>query len=186
MYYKTSDDKGATWSSAEVVSDNQININDQSANLDTYKGNIICVWEDTRGDNVDIYYDMIYEVPNDPPLPPAITGPNGGKKGTSYTFNFNSVDPNEDQVRYIIDWGDETSDTTGYADEGTNVPFAHTYAEDGAYTITAYAQDILGLDGPTSEKTFNVKRSKALDFSIFSFLENHPNLFPVLRQLLGL
>jgi hypothetical protein len=186
LYFKTSEDEGASWSSAEVVSDNQVNLNDRAANLDTYNGNVYCAWEDTRGDNVDIYYDMIYVVPNDPPLAPAITGPNGGKKETPLTFNFNSEDPNEDQVRYIIDWGDTTSDTTGYADEGTNVPFTHTYAADGEYTITAYAQDILGANGPESEKIVKVTRSKALDFSIFSFLENHPNLFPVLRQLLGL
>ncbi|KYK20180.1 hypothetical protein AYK24_04075 [Thermoplasmatales archaeon SG8-52-4] len=186
MYMKTSDDGGASWGSAEVVSDNQINSNDQSANLDTYQGNVIGVWEDIRGDNVDIYFDMIYAVPNDPPLQPSITGPNGGKKGQAYTFNFNSVDPNGDQVKYFIDWGDTNTESTALVTEGTNHPVQHTYAEDGTYTITAYAQDALGLNGDPSIKEFKVARSKSIDLSIFSFLENHPNLFPILRQLLGL
>jgi hypothetical protein len=187
LYKRTSDDGGATWGSAEVVSDNQININDQSANLDTYNGNVDIVWEDARGDNVDIYFEKnLYEVPNDPPLAPAITGKNGGKKETSYTFNFNADDPNDDDVRYIIDWGDDNSDTTSYGPDETNVPVAHTYAEDGTYTITAHAQDTFGANGPDSTKLFKVTRSKALDITFLKFLENHPNLFPILRQLLGL
>ncbi len=187
MYFRTSDDSGATWSSAAVVSDNQVNPNDQSANLDTYNGNIDVVWEDIRGDNVDIYFEKnLFEVPNDEPFAPAITGPNGGKKETSYTFNFNAVDPNEDDVRYFIDWGDTNTETTGYVTQDTNHPVPHTYAEDGQYTITAYAQDTYGANGDTATKSFKVTRSKALDITFLKLLENHPNLFPILRQLLGL
>ena len=187
LYKKESDDKGASWSSAEVVSDNQININDQSANLDTYKGNVDIVWEDARGDNVDIYFESkIYEVPNEEPLAPTITGPNGGKKETSYTFNFNAIDPDGDDVKYFIDWGDENTETTGFVTQGTNHPVSHTYAEDGIYTITAHAQDVFGADGPESEKEFKVTRSKSIEMPFLKFLENHPNLFPILRQLLGL
>jgi len=187
LYKKESDDKGASWSSAEVVSDNQININDQSANLDTYKGNVDIVWEDARGDNVDIYFEKdLYLVPNEEPLAPTITGPNGGKKETSYTFNFNAIDPDGDDVKYFIDWGDENTETTGFVTQGTNHPVSHTYAEDGIYTITAHAQDVFGADGPESEKEFKVTRSKSIEMPFLKFLENHPYLFPILRQLLGL
>jgi len=61
LYYRTSDNYGVSWSDAEVVSDSQINLNYRAVNLDEYKGNIIGVWEDTRGGNVDIYYDLIFQ-----------------------------------------------------------------------------------------------------------------------------
>ncbi|KYK22242.1 hypothetical protein AYK24_02510 [Thermoplasmatales archaeon SG8-52-4] len=180
LYMRTSDDRGATWSDAYVVSDSQINLNYRAANLDEYLGNIIGVWEDIRDVNIDIYYDEIYLEHICPPLPPVITGPNGGKKGLSYTFNFNSIDPNGDDVRYHIDWGDENSYITEYEPQGTNVPVAHTWANDGAFTITAYTQNIFGITGPESTKAFKVTRSKALQNTIFFYLFEK---FPILEKL---
>ena len=180
LYYKTSDDRGASWSSAYIVSDSQINLNYRSANLDTYKGNIDCVWEDARGDNVDIYYVEIYPAIIYPPFPPSITGPNGGKKGVSYTFNFNSINPDGDDLRYFIDWGDGGSNITEYELQGINVPVAHTWVKDAVYTITAYAQDTYGQNGPPATKEFKVTRNKALQNTIFFHLFER---FPLLEKL---
>jgi len=180
LYYKTSDDCGASWSSADIVSDSQINLNYRAANLDEYLGDIICVWEDSRGDNVDIYYDEIYLALHYPPFPPSITGPNGGKKEVSYTFNFNSINPDGDDLRFFIDWGDGGSNITEYELQGINVPVAHTWVKDGVYTITAYAQDTFGLNGPASTKAFKVTRKKALQNTIFFHLFEQ---FPLLETL---
>lgn len=61
LYYRTSFDGGATWSNPEVVSDNQVNLNNRAANLDEYDGDIYGIWEDTRGANIDIYFGQVYE-----------------------------------------------------------------------------------------------------------------------------
>lgn len=61
LYYRTSFDGGATWRNPEVVSDNQVNLNYRAANLDEYDGDIYGIWEDTRGANIDIYFDQVYE-----------------------------------------------------------------------------------------------------------------------------
>ena len=61
LYYRVSTDGGATWSDSEVVSDNQVNLNDRAANLDEYDGDIYGIWEDTRGVNIDIYFGQVYE-----------------------------------------------------------------------------------------------------------------------------
>lgn len=123
-------------------------------------------------------YTIIIE--NQQPNPPIINGPIGGKKGISYIFNFVSYDSNGDDLKYYIDWGDGSSNITGYEAQGTNVPVAHTWAKDGVYTITAYAQDVYGADGPESTKTFKVTRNKSVKNQIFlHFFEQ----FPLLEKL---
>ena len=187
LYMRTSDTGGASWSAAEVVSDNQVNLNNRAANLDEYQGNIIGVWEDTRGDNVDIYYDMIYEAINDPPLAPTITGPNKGNPEVEYDWDFSADDPNGDNVKFFIQWGDTTSEWTGETGSGTPITASHTYAEEGDYTITAKAQDAYGLEGPEKTKTISMPRNRALTNTLFlQFLQQFPNAFPMLRYILGL
>ena len=186
LYYRTSDSGGASWSDPEVVSDNQVNLNDRAANLDEYNLDIYGVWEDTRGDSIDCYYDLIYEYPNDPPTAPTINGPNGGKPGKELTYEFTSIDPDGDDIRYYVDWGDETNEWSGYAASGTAVTLTHTW-EEGAYTITAKGEDINGLQGPEATKPINIPRGKTVVNSLFlQFLQQYPNAFPILRQLLGL
>ena len=125
-------------------------------------------------------------IPNNPPDAPTITGPENGDVGTSYEYIFNAVDPDGDDVRYIIEWGDTNSDTTGYGASGTNVPFSHTWTTGGTFIIIAKAQDTHGAIGPETTKSVTMPRNRAMNFLFFRFLQNHPSLFPILRQLLGL
>ena len=41
-----------------------------------------------------------------PPLRPTITGSTNGKSGKELLYKFKSLDPDGDDVKYIIDWGD--------------------------------------------------------------------------------
>lgn len=139
---------------------------------------------------VYVYTAWIY-VPSDqgePPGAPIIGGPDGGAAGTEYDFTFQAIDPDVNDVKYHIDWGDEESEVTDFYPSGDPATVPHTYVEEGLYTITAYAEDTDGMLGPEAEKQVNMPRSKAVDFaSLFlRFLQNHPNMFPILRALLGL
>ncbi|KYK24986.1 hypothetical protein AYK24_05455 [Thermoplasmatales archaeon SG8-52-4] len=177
MYMKTSDDGGATWSSAEVVSDNQVNFNDRVANLDVYKGNVIGVWEDIRGDNVDIYYDMVFDIENYPPFAPFIDG-KFITRWVELECYFTTADPDGDDVRYHIDWGDCNSNLTDFHKSGEKVTVRHTYSADGVYTISAYAEDIYGSAGPVSTKSFS--RIKAIN-PLLRFLERYPLMIRILN-----
>ena len=177
LYHKTSDDGGATWSDAEVVSDNQVNLNDRAANLDVDKGNIICAWEDTRGDNVDIYTNMVFEIDNYPPFAPVIKG-KWITRLVELECYFNATDPDGDDVRYHIDWGDSYVDSTDFYKSGETVTVRHTYSEHGIYTIKACAEDTYGAKGP--ESTFiPFSRIKAIN-PLLSRLLGH---FPLLHRL---
>jgi parallel beta-helix repeat protein len=124
-------------------------------------------------------------ISNDPPNPPTIIGPNSGKPGTSYDFIFNSIDPNGDNVRFIIDWGDTTSNTTDFVSSGTDIEISHTWSLQGTYTITAKAEDSEGLIGLETTKTITIPRAKPKNFNfiLFNWLFKH---FPMLEKLLTL
>jgi hypothetical protein len=188
LYALRTENGGQTWIEVRM----QVNDNTDCV-VEEYKTSDLCelgakaMWEEDCDADIDIYIGEVYALPNDPPLAPSITGPNGGKVGTSYEFKFNAVDPNGDNVRYIIDWDDTTSNTTAYGPHNTDFPVSHTWTLEDTYTIKAKAQDIFGAIGPEATKTVNMPRNKAIQTQLFlRFLQNHPNLFPILRQLLGL
>ncbi|MBS3801517.1 MAG: immune inhibitor A [Candidatus Thermoplasmatota archaeon] len=76
------------------------------------------------------------------PLIPTISGKTRGKTGNSQTYNIRSIDPNQDDVFYQVNWGD--GNQTGWigpysSDE--SIEFEHSWNTDGTYTITARAKD---------------------------------------------
>ncbi len=135
---------------------------------------------------MDLCFQLTGPTPPTAPTPPRIDGPGEGPAGTELCWTFHSSDENGDMVKYFIDWGDGTTDETTLSEPCTPVEVCHTY-EKGDYTITAYAEDETGLVGDSS--TFNVviPRTRSVYHPLFSRLfERFPNVFPILRQLLGL
>jgi len=137
--------------------------------------------------NEDYLPLIIWE--NNPPQEPSINGPNSGKKGTTYDFKFNTNDPDEDDIKFIIDWGDNNSETTAYYPSGTEVTVPHTWTEIGTFVITVYAEDEFGMSSDDTTFGIAITRVRVINTPFHwlqNFLQNHPNLFPIIRQLLGL
>jgi len=62
---------------------------------------------------------------NHPPINPTIAGPRP-KVGMNLLYTLNAVDPEDDNVSYLIEWGDGTSDGwTDYSPSGTDRTFVH-------------------------------------------------------------
>jgi len=123
------------------------------------------------------------EEPNESPTAPDIDGPSKGSAGVDLCWAFHSYDPNEDQIKYNIDWGDETSSETDYSPDCTPVKVCHTYEEDGEYIITATAEDEKGLVSDESTVTVTIPRTRTASYLLFYwFLE----CFPLLEKLLSL
>ncbi|KYK23368.1 hypothetical protein AYK24_01105 [Thermoplasmatales archaeon SG8-52-4] len=118
------------------------------------------------------------------PSAPTITGPNVGRWATYYYFNFSSVDPDDDNVKYYIDWGDGYFNTTDLNPSGEKVMVSHLWRLDGTFTIKAKAEDQFGLESPETEKIFKVPRSREINNRFFNFLRFNPNLFPILKRFL--
>jgi len=129
----------------------------------------------------------IFENTNQPPTAPGINGPTSGNAGTSYDYNFTATDPDGDDVKFYIDWGDGDTEWTGFSASGTPVVVSHTWDEEDTYTLAAKAQDEYGLesDWATLEVTMPVNQ-QVINPLLQMILERFPNAFPILRQLLGL
>jgi hypothetical protein len=183
LYYRTSDTKGATWSDAQVVSDNEVKLDDRAANLDEYKGSVYGTWEDTRGPNIDAYFDIIYEYINNAPLTPTIDGTKKIKKDVQYEYTFTTTDPDGDDVYYWVDWGDGAN--TGWIGPYASSAIAsanHTWTKKDKFTIGCQAKDAFGATSDWAYYTVSAPRARLITFR---FLDYFPNAFPLLRLIFG-
>ena len=143
---------------------------------------IIIIYE---GDDWDLGFTTYYRdyAPNDPD----IDGPTDGKaqEFTDYTFCTN--DPEGDDVRYYIEWGDGINFTwVGPYESGELAEKGHSWASKGNYTIRAKAIDIYGAESNWTELEVSMPKTKTINTLFLTFLENHPNLFPILQRILRL
>lgn len=126
-------------------------------------------------------------VANQAPYAPEISGPPSGKPGTSYEFTIVTTDPEEDNVCYNIDWGDGNTEWTGFYASGEEVTITHTWSGQGTYIIKAQAKDVYGAESEWSEEfEVTMPRNRIINRPFLQFLQNHPHVFPILRQLLQL
>ncbi len=87
---------------------------------------------------------------NDPPTAPTVNGPSNGNTGTSYTYSFQSTDPDGDDINYCFDWGDGDGGCTTYVSSGEEATVSHTWDTDGDYTVEVYAEDRAGAKSDTT------------------------------------
>ena len=131
---------------------------------------------------------------NNPPNPPVITGPLSGRIREPHVYYFTVSDPDEDDGLWEleIDFGDKIvtvkSCDTGECvpwDNGETVEVAHIWRKTGNYDITARVMDVYGewsdWSDPLSISMAKFRTYKQTPF--LDFLERHPRLFPILRQL---
>jgi hypothetical protein len=146
-------------------------------------------WTDSTivfGAAADMAFQLTGPLGPVPPTPPDIDGPGEGGAGVELCWTFHSDDENGDQVKYYIDWGDGTSDETDFGAPCTPVEVCHTY-EKGEYTITAYAEDETGEESGSSTFDVIIPRARSSYHPVlFRLFERFPNVFPILRQLMGI
>jgi len=157
--------------------------------------------EDNNGDGIgDTPYDVPcgnnqdkyplidpWDDPNFPPFAPTIDGPTNVKAGEECEYTLNAVDPNDDDVKYFIKWGD--GNNTGWIgpySSGETIKVSYTWTKDDYCRITAKAQD-KNETGPQARLGINVTtRSGVISTPLpfLRFLEMPTGHFPLLRRLL--
>jgi hypothetical protein len=144
-------------------------------------------------DHEEITYTIIdvehTQFPDKPLVP---SGRTSVKAGIPYTYKTTTIDPYNYDLYYIFDWGDDEFSFVGPCESGTEISDTHIYKEIGNFEIKVMAVDTQAYWSEWSEPlTISVTKSKSINgFPFLQFLqnilENYPNSFPVLQQLLGL
>ncbi|KYK23259.1 hypothetical protein AYK21_02865 [Thermoplasmatales archaeon SG8-52-2] len=134
-------------------------------------------------DNITKSVDVLFE--NILPSIPDINGPNTGKPGVEYEYVFNIIDPDGDDCRIWVGWGDGNS--TGWKGpypSGETVKLKHSWNETGKYMIKAKIMDYCD-ESLWGTLEVNIPRYRATYNTLLTRLfERFPNVFPILRQFL--
>lgn len=80
------------------------------------------------------------------PEKPIVSGPASGKRGEEYYYSTSSIDPDDDDIFYLFEWGDKTnSGWLGpfYSGEACNV--SHIWNHRGDYQIRVRVKDFKGV-----------------------------------------
>ena len=125
-------------------------------------------------------------VPNHAPSAPVITGPSIVIMGKDYEYTFVSTDPDDEEIYYYVNWEASTSTSGWYGpfESGYVLTLNHSFGR-GTSNIRAKARDPFGEDSDLTIMEVVMPKNKIIN-PFERFLENHPRMFPLLRQLLGL
>ena len=116
---------------------------------------------------------------NNPPQKPEITGTTKGKPGIDYTYTFTSLDPDEDELYYVIDWNDGQTDTIGPYQSGETASITHKWNEQGTYIIQAKTRDIHNAESTWSTLEVTMPKTTQINYNaiieiIQHLIHNHP------------
>jgi len=127
-------------------------------------------------------YGLDYE-PNNP----TITGETNGDIQTWYNYTLQTTDPEQNDVQYFIDWGDNENTTTDFNENGKETIVRNMWDLKGTYNIKVKAIDVYGAESDWTNLTVTMPCS--YNIPVFQFWEKlfqrFPHAFPILRNLLG-
>jgi hypothetical protein len=83
----------------------------------------------------------------------------------TYNFTFTATDPDGDEIRFHIDWGDGTTETTKFVHSGDGIIISHTIKYPGDFIIKAIAEDLCGLFGPEGTIDIPILKNSVCDCS---------------------
>jgi hypothetical protein len=122
---------------------------------------------------------------NNPPNKPYIYGPKTGNIGTSYEYSMVATDPDDDNVYYCIDWGDDSEIySTGPYLSGEEVKISHTWKKEQTYAVKIQAKDTSGSESDWSTLEVSMPKQKlSTDFNLVFFQNSILKIFPYFKYL---
>ena len=116
---------------------------------------------------------------NAPEKPDKPTGKKLGKPWQEYTYSSSTTDPDNDDIKYMWDWGDGNfSDWIGPYTSGEECEITYIWSQKGSYSVKVKAKDIYGMESEWSDPLIVTMPVK---YSIISFFENN---FPIIYKLI--
>jgi C1A family cysteine protease len=124
---------------------------------------------------------------NQPPSTPTIEGPTSVATGNYCWYNITFDDPDGSPLYlYAVAFGFESNMWWGpYPSEWYKEFLYFYWKEEGDFIVKAKVKDPYGAESDWATLTVTVPKNKPyINRPILNFLQQHPNLFPILRQLL--
>jgi hypothetical protein len=134
--------------------------------------------KDEHGDISEWADPLTIHIQNQPPYNPnKPNGPTNVKASQEHTYTTSAIDPEEQQIRYVFDWGDGKQTYTDYINSGSIIEAKHSWDSAGNYEIKVKAQDEGGEESDWSESlSVSVEKNKNLKNNT-GFLSNFINIF---------
>lgn len=106
------------------------------------------VWTKGMGDNAA-------------PTVSTLSGPAEGVINTTYTYTYTATDPEDNNIRYAVDWdGDDSVDeyapSSGYTASGTEGQKTHSWPSVGTYTFKVRTEDEGGMTSSWASYTVTI------------------------------
>lgn len=136
------------------------------------------------------YSPIIHVTVNSPPeKPEKPSGPNSGKTGMTYLFSTSAVDPNDNQIYYMWDWGDgNVSDWIGPYNSGETASASHQWSEKWKKcSIQVKAKDVYGEESSWSDPFSIIMPRNHRMFSLFFDIieQSFPRLFSIIDNIMN-
>lgn len=128
-------------------------------------------------------------VESQPPIKPAApSGKTGGKAGEEYTYTGSTTDPENNDIYYRWDWGDETySQWLGPYHSGQECEESHSWDEEGSFEIRIQAKDTNGKLSEWSDPLpVSMPKNRVINRPFLNFLQNYPLLYQLFQRFLKL
>ena len=124
---------------------------------------------------------------NNPADKPTILGPTSGKAGTRYEYTICASDADGNDIYYFVDWGDDSfEEWFGPFNSDEETSLKHRWSEGNTYTIRVNARDVFEAESDWATLDVTISKGKPINILLTRFLEQHPVLFPILKQILKL
>ena len=122
---------------------------------------------------------------NEAPGKPTITGQTPGTIGIPYDYTFSSADSNDNDVWYIVDWDDISSEELiGPFESGEDITLGHRWSWLGTYTIKVKAIDVFGEESEWGILSVTMPRNREVSRGFFlRLIERLKDTFPLLARL---
>jgi hypothetical protein len=118
---------------------------------------------------------------NAPPETPHISGRTQGAAGVRHWLTFIANDPDNNPIRFYIDWGDGNEGWTSERASGEKCYYDHIWSEEDEYTIRCKAKDVMDEESDWAELTVTMPRSREVQQMLFYRLLEH---FTLLQKIL--
>ena len=140
--------------------------------------------------NFDVATLFANDSMHNPNKPETVTGSASGRIRSEYVYSTTGTDDDGDVLFYWFEWGDGTnSGWIGYYPSGEECSASHIWTEGGTFEIKVKSMDIYGKESDWSDPfAVTMPRNKVIQlyWLIPRFLENHPQMFSLIQQFLGL